>query len=71
MQTFTNASLQAQLAENFGSPASDIDFLPFSDLEKSVRDDVETIRADPFIPEDIELSGFIFHVESGRLSRVV
>ncbi|HEX6506451.1 MAG TPA: carbonic anhydrase, partial [Chloroflexota bacterium] len=50
MLTFTNEDLQAKLAQETGSDASHIDFLPFPELEQSVRDDVQSIKASPFIP---------------------
>lgn len=71
MMTLTNEHLRDQLQDRFGTSAAEIDFLPFASLEQSVRDDVDAIRSDPFIPDDIEISGFIYDVESGRLSRVV
>jgi carbonic anhydrase len=67
MLTFENAELQRQLQEKFGADASGIDFLPFSDLEQSVRDDIALLRASPFIPADIEIAGFIYDVHTGRL----
>lgn len=71
MLTFTNDALRAQLRESFDEQADHIDFLPFTDVAQSVRDDVNAIRNDAFIPDEIDISGFIYHVESGRLERVV
>ncbi|HLT18490.1 MAG TPA: carbonic anhydrase [Thermomicrobiales bacterium] len=71
MLTFTNDALRSQLRERFEGHTSDMDFLPFSDVEQSVRDDVEAIRNDRFIPNDIPVSGFVYDVTTGRLSRVV
>jgi carbonic anhydrase len=70
MLTFGNEELQRRLGEGFGADASDIDFLPFTDLAQSVRDDVATIRNSPFVPEDVPVSGFIYDVHSGRLQPV-
>jgi carbonic anhydrase len=70
MQAFTNEQLRDQLRRDLNADASDIDFLPFSDLERSVRDDVQTIRASPLIPNDISVTGFIYDVRSGRLRQV-
>jgi carbonic anhydrase len=70
MLTFTNEQLRAQLAETFDADPSGLDFLPFSDLAQSVRDDVAAIRANPFIPADIAVSGFIYDVHTGRLEAV-
>jgi len=71
MLTFTNDVLHTQLHESFEQDASDIDFLPFSDLAQSVRDDVQAVRDNPFIPDDVDISGFIYEVETGRLQRVI
>src|SRR2546423_6950074 len=70
MLTFGNAELQRRLQDAFGADASGIDFLPFADLAQSVRDDVAAIRASPFIPADIPISGFIYDVRTGRLQPV-
>mgnify|MGYP001382835248 CR=1 FL=1 len=67
MLTFSNDDLRKLLKERFGADAGNTDFLPFSDLEKSVRDDVATLRGSPFIPKDIPITGFIYDVQSGRL----
>jgi carbonic anhydrase len=51
-------------------PGSDgIDFLPFADLEESVREGVRRIRATPLLA-DVEASGWIYDVETGRLGEV-
>lgn len=70
MLTFTNDQLREQLLRDLNADASPIDFLPFSDLEDSVRQDVQTIRSSPLIPNDIAVSGFVFDVKSGRLREV-
>src|SRR6266480_1172579 len=45
MLTFSNEDLRGKLQKDFGTSAENIDFLPFKDLERSVRDDIATIRA--------------------------
>ena len=67
MLTFSNADLRAKLKQELNADADHIDFLPFKDLEQSVRDDVATIKASPLIPKSIAVSGFIYDVRSGRL----
>ncbi len=67
MLTFSNADLQAKVKQDLHSDAGNIDFLPFSDLEQSVRDDVAFLRNSPFIPQNIDISGFIYDVKSGKL----
>ena len=70
MLTFGDEELRRRLQERFGADASGLDFLPFADLAQSVRDDVAAIRASPFIPEEIPVSGFIYDVRTGRLQPV-
>ena len=50
--------------------AAGIDFLPFPDLDQSVREDVALIRASPVIPDDVTVRGFVYYVETGRLQEV-
>jgi carbonic anhydrase len=67
MLTFSNSDLRTKLKKDLNASADHIDFLPFKDLEQSVRDDVATLKASPLIPENVEISGFIYDVRSGRL----
>jgi carbonic anhydrase len=67
MLTFSNEDLRTKLRGEFHTSADDIDFLPFKDLEQSVRDDIATLKNSPFIPDTISISGFIYDVHSGKL----
>ncbi len=67
MLTFSNADLQQKVQQDLHADASHIDFLPFSNLEQSVRDDIATLRESPLIPRNIDISGFIYDVKSGQL----
>lgn len=71
MLTFTNDQLRGKLHDGLGVDASAIDFLPFSDVAQSVRDDLATIRATPLLPKEIPVRGFIYDVTTGALSEVV
>jgi carbonic anhydrase len=70
MLTFDNATLQGICKERLDADASEIDFLPFGNLEQSVRDDVELIRTSPLIPNDIDVTGFIYDVKTGKIHEV-
>ena len=70
MLTFTNDQLRDRLRRELGADASGIDFLAFSDLEASVREDVATIRSSPLIPDDVSVRGFVYDVQTGRLREV-
>ena len=67
MLTFSNADLRTKLKQELKADADEIDFLPFTDLEQSVRDDVATLKASPLIPDNVDISGFIYDVRSGQL----
>jgi carbonic anhydrase len=70
MLTFTNEDVWGKLEAETGSSARDIDFKPFSDVEDSLRDDVRTIRDDPFLPKDAEVTGWVYDVRTGRLRQI-
>src|SRR6266513_6261043 len=67
MLTFSNEDLRKKLKQELNAEAEHIDFLPFKNLEQSVRDDVATIKNSPLLLKNIEVSGFIYDVKSGRL----
>jgi carbonic anhydrase len=71
MLTFDNPTLYGICRADLGADASDIDFLPFSDLEQSVREDVELIRSSPLIAKGTPVAGFVYDVKTGRIQEVV
>lgn len=70
MLTFSNEELRGRLAAETGADASDVDFLPFGDLETSVRDGFRAIRESPLLPGSLQLSGWVYDVRSGRIGEV-
>src|SRR5687767_6335158 len=70
MATFTNPDLHAKVKQDLGADSSEIDFLPFSDLEESVREDVNFLLSSPLIAKAILIRGFVYDVRSGRLTEV-
>jgi carbonic anhydrase len=67
MLTFANEDLYSKVEQDLGADASDIDFLPFGDLEQNVRADVDFLRRSPLIPDNIEIRGFVYDVETRRV----
>lgn len=67
MLTFNNDELRSKIKQELHADADSIDFLPFPDLEQSVRDDVAFLKESPFIPKSIPVSGFIYDVKTGKL----
>jgi carbonic anhydrase len=66
MLTFTNDVLH----ERLGTDASGIDFLPFKDLDESVRGSVRRIKDSQLLPDSFTATGFVYDVRSGKLREV-
>jgi carbonic anhydrase len=71
MLTFSNQDLAKKCWEELGVDVEGQDFMPFNDLEQSVRDDVDLLRRSPLIPKNIAISGAIYDVHTGELQTVV
>ena len=69
-QTFKNEEFTAHLHKELGVDVSDQDFLPFTDVEESVREDMALLRQSPLIPSDVEISGAVYDVDTGRMTVV-
>ena len=70
MGAHTNDEIRDRVRENTGADAGDMDFLPFADLEQSVREDVAFLRDSPLISDSVTIRGFVYDVRSGRVSEV-
>ena len=66
-QTFQNKDFQEHLKRELGVDVSDQDFLPFQDVEESVREDMQLLRESPLIPEDVIISGAVYDVDTGSM----
>jgi carbonic anhydrase len=60
-----------ELLHDLGADVSHIDFLPISDPDETVRNDVAAIRSSPMVRADIQVHGFVYDVATGRLRAVV
>jgi len=70
MLTFTDDQIHQKVRQELHADADAIAFLPFNDLERSVRDDIAILKDSKLIPASIAIRGFIYEVESGRLREV-
>jgi carbonic anhydrase len=70
MLTFTNDDLRAKLRDEAGADASDIDFLPFPDLDESVQASVERVHSSDLLPDDFTVTGYVYDCSSGALREV-
>ncbi|MDY3042502.1 beta-class carbonic anhydrase [Streptococcus pluranimalium] len=69
-QTFTNPEFHEQLQRDLGVDVADKDFLPFTDIEESVREDMQLLKDSPLIPEDVIINGAVYDVDTGRMTEV-
>jgi carbonic anhydrase len=70
MLTFTNRDLREKVREDLGQDTGEFDFLPFHDLDESVRQDVEFLQATQLLSPDTLIRGFVYDVKTGRLREV-
>jgi carbonic anhydrase len=66
MLTFTNEALHERLP----AEGRKVDFLPFSDLDESVRSSLGRIRESPLLSDSYTVTGFVYDVGNGRLREV-
>lgn len=79
MQGLTNDGVNATVVKNLGPEAvaeldavncKRFDWLPFAELKQGVRDDVAFLRSSRAIAGEVHVSGWVFDVETGKVSRV-
>ena len=70
MLTFKDEELQGRLKQETGRDTAGIKFHAFSNVEENVREQVGRIRGSPFLPDSIEVHGFVYDVKSGQLAEV-
>jgi len=69
MLTFVDDDFRRQIQEDTGiKPEWAAE--AFDDLEEDVRQSIARIKASPFIPAKDHVRGFVYDVETGRLSEV-
>lgn len=65
----SDEELRQRVADVAGTRAT-FGFLPFEDLDQSVRDDVAALRHSPYFPPEYEVLGFTYDVRTGTLALV-
>lgn len=69
LEKVTDDGFRAELQEETGmAPAFAIE--SFTDVEASVRQSIARVRNSPFIPHRDRVRGFVYEVDSGRLTEV-
>jgi carbonic anhydrase len=67
----TAEELRAAVRQVSGRDASRLDVPVVSDQVQALRDDVARVRGHPLVPADVRVGGFLYDVDTGRLSQLV
>ena len=70
-QTFQNKDFQEHLKRELGVDVSDQDFLPFQDIDESVREDMKLLQESPLIPDNVVISGAVYDVDTGSMRQIL
>ncbi|MBW3584162.1 MAG: carbonic anhydrase [Euryarchaeota archaeon] len=71
MLTFKDEELEERLLRETGErPKVPARFLAFTDLEENVREQMRKVHAHPWIPDSVQVRGFIYDVDTGSLEEV-
>ena len=71
MLTFSNRDLREKVTGGPGTAIpGEFDFLPFQDLDESVREDMEFLQATQLLNPDTLIRGFVYDVRTGKLREV-
>ena len=70
-QTFNNEDFQEHLKCKLGVDVSGQDFLPFQDIDESVREDMKLLQESPLIPDDVIISGAVYDVDTGSMRQIL
>jgi carbonic anhydrase len=69
--TFTDDEMNAKLSASTGDASpSPMRFFSYKDPEENTREQIKKVRSHPWIAEEVPVRGFIFDVDTGRLSEV-
>jgi carbonic anhydrase len=72
MTKFADGELEERLRNETGtSPIAPARFYSFTDAERNTREQVQKARSHPWISPDVAVRGFVFDVDTGRLSEVL
>jgi carbonic anhydrase len=70
MTKTTDDGLRELVRERRGVDPDDVRFLTIADQAESIRADVASLRASPFLPPDLDVRGFLYDVKTGRLAPI-
>ena len=70
MLTFSNRDLRQKVQADLGQDTGEFDFLPFKNLDDSVREDIDFLQATQLLDPETLIRGFVYDVKTGKLREV-
>jgi carbonic anhydrase len=70
MTKFTDDVLHEKIRDATGADVSGEEYLSFTDVDESVRDDVARLRNVKTLPDGVTVSGYVYDVRTGELREV-
>jgi carbonic anhydrase len=71
MLKFADKEMEDRLRKETGqAPIAPARFYSFTDVEENTREQIQKARSHPWIPQDVPVRGFVYDVNTGRLSEV-
>jgi carbonic anhydrase len=72
MLRFTDSEMEDRLRKESGqAPIAPARFYSFTDAEKNTREQIQKARSHPWISREVPIRGFVYDVDTGRLSEVL
>lgn len=70
MASASNDEIRTELSERTGRDTSDFEPMALVDPALGLTADLDRIRAEPLLPNDLELGGFVYDVHTGLLKQI-
>ncbi|POS72215.1 carbonic anhydrase [Diaporthe helianthi] len=75
MLTFANKDAHGLVAQRLGAAAAaeiaTLDFLAFTSLHDAVHEDIDFLKRQSAVPKDVNITGWVYQVETGKATQVV
>jgi carbonic anhydrase len=71
MTANSEAELHAKVGQSAGLDATWQPFHVIPDQQQALAEDVQKVRSHPLIPDTVKVGGFVYDVDSGRLTQYV
>lgn len=71
VERFANPQLKQALIQKIGLSEEDVEQRVIHNHEQSLQDDIARLKASKFVPDELVISGHMYHPASGQLEQVI